>query len=155
MKRTGYLIKWSLFCYGLSILSVLIYTLLIVKIFHINIPDDDLIPNFISLIIVAPIVEELIFRGPIYFVVKSAIENNEPEEMKSSIFIMILLLGVTFGLMHITNIKPFTWGAIWYAMARIPTGIIYGWVVYRTKSLIPTIIAHGLVNFTALYILRN
>lgn len=150
MRRAGYLIKWSLFAFGLRFLSIIIYNLVVIKIFHINIPDDNSTPDFILMVIVGPIIEELFFRGPIYLAVKFAIEDNELEEAKPLIFFMIFVLGVFFGLLHITNVKPiFSWGALWYATARIPGGIIYGWIVYRSKSLIPTIITHSMVNFTA------
>lgn len=145
MKRAGYLVKWSLFTFGLRYLSIIIYTLLVVKIFHINIPNDNLTPNFMYMVIFAPILEESIFRGPIYLAVKF----DKDKEMKLLTFFLIFILGIFFGLAHITNLELHTSGAIWYGIERIPGGIIYGLVVYRTRSLIPTIITHSLVNYMA------
>jgi len=86
---------------------------------------------FISIAVVTPIVEELMFRGYIL----DAISR------KHSDWTAIIWSSILFGLIHI---DPFTIG-----MAFIG-GIFYGWIRIRTGSLLPAIAGHMMWNTLAL-----
>ena len=139
-------LKWAVIAYSLNILFHVLFSI-IAKIFSIYVPPDDILNNlniklFIEVLIIAPVLEELMFRGPIYFCARFEIK-------KETIFLLIFILGFIFGLAHITNLDPGTEGKIWYAVPRILSGVIYGWVTYRSKSLIPAILSHSWINLTA------
>lgn len=86
-------------------------------------------------IIVAPILEEIIFRGIFmnwFFV-------NKP-------LISILLSGIFFGYVH----APFGTGTDWiYALSKVLLGIVLAGVYYRTKNIKADITVHFLNNFLA------
>jgi hypothetical protein len=92
-----------------------------------------LILTFISICILTPISEELLFRG---YILDSL---NRLHGKWPAIIISSLL----FGLVHF---DPFTIG-----MATIG-GAIYGWIRIRTGSLIPGIVAHSMWNTMALMV---
>ena len=83
-------------------------------------------------------VEEMIFRG---FLFKALIP-------KDGIKIAIIISAVTFGIGHIVNLLAGqanleTVIQVFYAIAW---GFIFTMVFYKSKSLVPCIIAHGLVD---------
>lgn len=87
-------------------------------------------------IFVAPILEEIIFRGIFmnwFFV-------NRP-------FLAILFSGILFGYVH----APFTADTDWiYALSKILLGIVLAGVYYRTKNIKADITVHFLNNFLAI-----
>ena len=85
----------------------------------------------ISTVIIAPIAEELMFRG----YVLDSIRKMHGER------VAIVISSFIFGLVHI---EPYTAG-----MAAIG-GLIYGFVRVRTESLWPSIIGHMMWNGVAL-----
>ena len=95
--------------------------------------NSALILTFVSICILTPISEELLFRGYILDSI-NRIHGKWPA---------ILLSSLLFGLVHF---DPYIIG-----MATIG-GVIYGWVRIRTGSLIPGIIAHAMWNTMALIV---
>ena len=90
-----------------------------------------LILTFISICILTPISEELLFRGYILDAL-NRLHGKWPA---------IIISSIIFGMVHF---DPFTMG-----MATIG-GVIYGWIRMRTGSLVPGIVAHSMWNTMAL-----
>ena len=86
---------------------------------------------FLSVAIVVPIVEELMFRGYIL----DAINRKHGD------WTAIIWSSILFGLIHI---DPFVGGQAFMG------GIIYGWIRIRTGSLLPSIAGHMMWNMLAL-----
>ena len=87
--------------------------------------------GIISIAIMAPLVEELLFRGAIqgYMLRKG---------MKP--FHAILIASAIFGIVHMNPIQiPFAFAI----------GLIFGWLYYRTGSVVPGIIGHFINNSIA------
>ncbi|HLN73147.1 MAG TPA: type II CAAX endopeptidase family protein [Prolixibacteraceae bacterium] len=85
----------------------------------------------IGAILVAPVVEEIIYRG---IVLKGLLTRYAPQKA-------ILLSALIFGIMHWLPLQ--IWGAS-------ITGLILGWVYYQTKSIGTTILLHSLINTAVL-----
>ena len=92
-----------------------------------------LILTFISICILTPISEELLFRGYI----RDALIRQHGKWQP------IIIRAIIFGMVHF---DPFTMG-----MATIG-GVIYGWIRVRTGSLVPGIVAHAMWNTMALMV---
>lgn len=158
LKRTRELIRLGsskrALSYGLAIpivamivdnILVVIYGVMFVSIFgEPSIPElpggtswessnTAIILTFISICILTPITEELLFRG---YILDSI---NRLHGKWAAIFLSSLL----FGLVHL---DPYVIG-----MATIG-GVIYGWIRIRTGSLIPGIVAHAMWNTMALIV---
>ena len=88
---------------------------------------------FLLVAIVAPIVEELMFRGYIL----DAINR------KHSDWTAIIWSSVLFGFLHFL-------GGPFYIGSTFIGGIIYGWIRVRTGSLLPSIAGHMMWNIMAL-----
>ncbi|WP_053957336.1 CPBP family intramembrane glutamic endopeptidase [Inediibacterium massiliense] len=98
------------------------------NIFHgIHNTDHGLWKTMIRVAFVAPIVEELLFRG---IILKGFTKHYS---IKKSIMVSALL----FGLMHM-NPWQFLGAFIW--------GIVAGWWFIKTRSIIPCILGHALNN---------
>lgn len=86
--------------------------------------------GILSIVLLAPILEELLFRG--------AIQGELQRQMKP--WVAITVSSLFFGLVHMNP-------------AQIPfaflLGMIFGWLYYRTGSLIPGIVGHVLNNSVA------
>ncbi len=86
------------------------------------------VPGVLSIVVGAPLMEELMFRG--------AIEGHFLRQGKSPLF-AILVSGLLFGLYHMNP-------------AQIPfaflLGCLLGWLYYRTGSLWPSIVCHAVNN---------
>jgi len=88
-------------------------------------------------IFVAPILEEIIFRG----IFMNWFFLNNP-------LIAVLVSGVIFGYVH----APFGAGTDWiYALSKILLGIVLAAVYYRTKNIKADITVHFLNNFLAIF----
>ena len=87
--------------------------------------------GIISITIMAPLVEELLFRG--------AIQGHLlRKEMKPSN--AILIASAVFGIVHMNPIQiPFAFAI----------GLIFGWLYYRTGSVVPGMIGHFINNSIA------
>ena len=87
--------------------------------------------GIISITIMAPLVEELLFRGAIqgYMLRKGMKPLNA-----------ILIASAIFGIVHMNPIQiPFAFAI----------GLIFGWLYYRTGSVIPGIVGHFINNSIA------
>ncbi len=84
---------------------------------------------FFLMVIAAPILEELIFRG---IILDGLLNKYSPIK---SIFISSLL----FGLVHLNP---------WQFVTALIVGIFSGWVYYRTRSLSFSIIIHAAANLS-------
>lgn len=84
---------------------------------------------FILMVIAAPILEELIFRG---IILDGLLRVYSP--IKS-----ILVSSFLFGLVHLNP---------WQFVTGLIVGIFSGWVYYKTRSLLPSIIIHAAANLS-------
>ena len=87
--------------------------------------------GIISITIMAPLVEELLFRGAIQgYMFKKGIKPLHA----------ILIASAIFGIVHMNPIQiPFAFAI----------GLIFGWLYYRTGSVIPGIVGHFINNSIA------
>ena len=85
----------------------------------------------ISITFVAPILEEVLFRGTIQGYLMRCFKNP---------YVGIIIASLVFGVFHLNPIQ------IVYASLL---GFILGWIYYRTRSLLPVIIGHILNNSLA------
>lgn len=85
--------------------------------------------TFITLVIAAPIMEELLFRG---IILNGFLRRYSPG---ASIFASSVL----FGLAHFNP---------WQFVTGFVLGMIIGWLYYRTNSLVPGIFVHFVANTT-------
>ena len=88
--------------------------------------------SFILMVIAAPILEELIFRG---IILDGLLKNNSPTKS-------IMISSLLFGLVHLNP---------WQFIAGFIIGIFSGWVYYRTKNLLLSIIIHASANLSAYF----
>ncbi|WP_456437131.1 CPBP family intramembrane glutamic endopeptidase [Psychroserpens sp.] len=88
----------------------------------------------IAIIIIAPITEELIFRGLLYWKIKTTRLNY---------FGAILIPAILFSAIHFQYSELLTFGIIFI------DGLFYGLARHYSKSVILTIILHSLSNFGA------
>ena len=98
-----------------------------------EVPETDLIKNinvgtFFSICILAPIVEELFFRGVVERILL---------KLKTSPWVGIIASAMLFTMMH-----EFPYQAI----SAFIGGVIYGWVYYKTKSIYLTFSMHAVNN---------
>lgn len=85
--------------------------------------------SFILMVVAAPILEELIFRG---IILDGLLRVYSP--VKS-----ILVSSFLFGLVHLNP---------WQFVTGLIIGIFSGWVYYKTRSLLPSIIIHAAANLS-------
>jgi uncharacterized protein len=90
---------------------------------------------FILLVIAAPVLEELIFRG---IMLEGLLRNYSP--LKS-----IMISSFLFGLVHLNP---------WQFVTGFFIGIFIGWIYYKTRSLTFPIIIHATANLTS-YVSRT
>lgn len=87
--------------------------------------------GIISTVIMAPVVEELLFRG--------AIEGHLLRIWKKPAY-AIIVSSLLFGLVH---------GNLVQAPFAFLLGLALGWIYYHTGSLLPSILMHFINNLTA------
>ncbi|MEO6901774.1 MAG: CPBP family intramembrane glutamic endopeptidase [Bacteroidia bacterium] len=90
--------------------------------------------TFLLLVIGAPILEELIFRG---IILNGFLKKYPPTKS-------ILISSFLFGLLHLNP---------WQFLSGLIIGIFSGRIYYRTKSLSPSIIIHVSANLTGFLLL--
>ncbi len=113
---------------GVSLpITTLIPTPQFVKELFLSMYDDVRIYSFITMVIAAPILEELIFRG---IVLDGFLKIYSP--VKS-----IVLSSILFGLAHLNP---------WQFLSGLFIGLFMGWIYYRTQSLWLTILSHLSLN---------
>ena len=87
--------------------------------------------GIISIAIMAPLVEELLFRGAI----QGHLQRKGMKPMYA-----ILIASAVFGIVHMNPIQiPFAFAI----------GLIFGWLYYRTGSVVPGMIGHFINNSIA------
>ena len=87
---------------------------------------------FIAVAIVAPIGEELLFRG--FF--QQALEKHWNDVTRA-----ILITALLFSMIHM---NPY-----WFAQIYI-LGVLLGFIAWKTKSVIPALVLHGMNNAMAM-----
>ncbi|TLX76208.1 CPBP family intramembrane metalloprotease [Labilibacter sediminis] len=90
---------------------------------------------FITLVIAAPVLEEMVFRG---IILDGLLKKHSPFK---SIFISSLL----FGLVHLNP---------WQFLAGLLIGFLLGWIYYKTKNLVLPILIHLVNNGFAFMLMR-
>jgi len=91
-------------------------------------PDSNLYSGIITMLIMAPLVEELVFRGVIFTKTKKY----------SNVWIAVIFSSVVFGLWH-RNFGQFC--------ATTVMGCVYAWIYQRTGKLRYAMVVHCLSNF--------
>lgn len=84
---------------------------------------------FLLLVIAAPILEELLFRG---IILDGLLKKYSP-------LISILISSLLFGFAHLNP---------WQFVNGLIIGIFSGWVYFRTRSVLPSIIIHASANLS-------
>ena len=93
--------------------------------------------GFLSIALIAPIAEEMLFRGGIEgFLLRRKIKP----------IIAILVSAIIFGVIHANPAQIF--------FATI-LGIIFGWMYYRTGSILPSIVGHVLNNTVSVSVMAT
>ena len=87
----------------------------------------------LSIAVFAPVLEELLFRGAIQGTLMRYFKNP---------WVAIIVSGLLFGVIHVNPIQVF------YAACL---GVGFGWLYYRTGSLLPAVIGHIVNNSIAAY----
>jgi membrane protease YdiL (CAAX protease family) len=93
-------------------------------------PASAFAANFVLFALVAPVVEELTFRG-----------SGQSLLQFLGRWPSIVLVGIAFGLAH---------GLVEALLVLIPFGIALAWLRDRTDSVVPGMVVHALFNATAL-----
>lgn len=83
---------------------------------------------FFTLVVVAPVTEELLFRG---IILRGFLGRFKP-------WMAIFLSAMLFAVMHMNP---------WQTLPPFVLGVIFGWFYLRTGSLWPCIVGHALNNF--------
>ena len=94
----------------------------------ISLLGGELVIGVLYTVVVAPICEEIVFRG----LLLGTLEGHVPK------FVGVIVVAIVFSIIHLPS--PI---AIIYTFVL---GIILGFVRYRTKSLVPCILAHVAFN---------
>lgn len=132
---TGKLLSFIPMCFCVSIIGNLLGTILssllsggqATNAVESIATDEDPLKKILFVVILAPIVEELIFR-------KLIIDRTHQYGEKTA----VLLSGLLFGLFH-TNLYQFFYTFVW--------GMLFAYVYIRTKKLIYPILLHAFLNF--------
>ena len=86
--------------------------------------------TFMLIVVAAPILEELIFRG---IILDGLLKKYTPHKS-------ILVSSLLFGLAHLNP---------WQFVTGFLLGIFSGWIYFNTKSVFPSIIIHATANLNA------
>ena len=96
--------------------------------------DSNKLMLFLPVVVVAPVAEELFFRG---LVLRGyARRYGFPKAVWGS--------AVLFAVFHLNP---------WQAVLALPLGLAFAWLVLRTGSLVPAILGHAMVNFSRNFLL--
>lgn len=94
--------------------------------------------GYVAVGILAPLVEEIVFRGAILRTLLGLMS-------KKNHWVAIIISAAIFGVVH-GNVAQF--------INALLMGLVLGWMYYRTGSLVPGILLHW-VNNTVTYVLAN
>ena len=130
--RIGVAIGGGLAGLGLSLLLLVLVTYLpapppSAERFFEALSDSSPIPLWIAMLLVAPVMEELFYRGwmlPIW-------------ERRVGRWAAILGTAFLFALMHIL------W---WRILMTFPLGVLFGWIASRTRNVVPAMAGHAGAN---------
>ncbi|MCK8827487.1 CPBP family intramembrane metalloprotease [Natroniella acetigena] len=144
-------LKYGLFsgiiiCLMIVVLNNFFYSLLS-NLFGIEAPAQQVIYRLLNsqniliflvqssiIIIIAPITEEIFFRGFVYPYCKSKLGKSKG----------LILNGVLFGLAHFS---------LWVFLPTFVGGVILAWLYDKTNSLYSSIIAHGVWNLLVVVVI--
>lgn len=96
--------------------------------------------TLIAIVLVAPIAEELLFRGYVQKKIASVAPGKHAEK------IGVLLSAIVFSLLHAG------FGSVSELAGAFTAAIIFGLYVSKNKAIIPVIVAHALVNVYAVVV---
>ncbi|MBQ7906946.1 MAG: CPBP family intramembrane metalloprotease [Clostridia bacterium] len=96
--------------------------------------QENQVVAFLSVALLAPLCEEIVFRGLIAKVLGTRVPT----------WLAVTISALAFGLVHNSS-GPL---AIFYATAM---GILFGWLFFRTKSLVPCVLAHATFNIVSFF----
>ncbi len=86
----------------------------------------------LSTVLLAPVAEEIYFRGYLYQKFRLILKPQE----------VIILQGLLFGIIHL---NPITY------LSHALIGIVLGYIRYRTNSLVPCVLLHAMWNFFVVF----
>lgn len=88
--------------------------------------------SLFALVVVAPLTEELFFRGLVMhgFLSRYSVRNS------------VLVSAILFGVIHLNP---------WQLISGVSLGLLLGWWFVRTRSLLPCLAGHALANGTLLF----
>ncbi|WP_455592840.1 CPBP family intramembrane glutamic endopeptidase [Bacteroides sp.] len=92
--------------------------------------------GILSITILGPILEELLFRGA---VTRILLEKYEPKKA-------ILWSAILFGVFHLNPAQ---------IVGAFFGGLVFAWIYYRTRSLLPCILIHILINSSSVILTLN
>jgi membrane protease YdiL (CAAX protease family) len=99
--------------------------------------------------ILAPVGEELIFRGAFFTGINYLLKRIYEEDSVKIVIMTIIFSAVTFGIWHIQNVMvepDYTGSQIVYTTL---IGLLLGHLRYKTESLFSCIFIHALINLLA------
>ena len=105
---------------------------------HKSVNGINVVFLFVAKSILAPIVEEVTFRGLIYSKLKLAFP----------IWVSSLLVSLTFGVIHFSS-------SIFTVLSAILLSLIFNYLVDKYNSIVPGILIHSAYNFTVTFIRYN
>lgn len=101
-----------------------------------NLAEQNGIYSFISMVIAAPILEELIFRG---IILDGLLKSYSP--VKS-----IIISSLLFGIVHLNP---------WQFISAMIIGVFSGWIYYKTKKISLSILIHMVNNGLAFFAMAS
>ena len=96
--------------------------------------DSNRLLLFLPVVVVAPVAEELFFRG---LVLRGYVRR----------YGLTKAVWGSAGLFAVFHLNP------WQAVLALPLGLAFAWLVLRTGSLLPAILGHAMVNFSRNFLL--
>lgn len=97
---------------------------------------NEFIPLFIAAVIMAGIIEEMLFRGILLRTLESRMDVTNA----------VIISALLFTVIHMNP---------WWAVQILILGVILGVLSWRTKSIIPGIIVHGINNTLSLVMMNQ
>ena len=112
---------------------------------NINNSIDEIIFHILTMINIG-FIEEIIFRGFLYKMLA-----------KDNVKIAILVSSITFGIGHIINLLngALLLPSIMQICYSISIGYLFAIIFYKSKSIVPCIITHCLVNSLSIFSIEN
>ncbi|NLR91528.1 CPBP family intramembrane glutamic endopeptidase [Flammeovirga agarivorans] len=123
----------AMFCFQLSIITPISSLIPLTNDYLDTVKsmiDDRYFLTLFSIVIIAPVMEEFIFRG---IMLDGLLKNYTPWKA-------IFLSSFLFGLIHMNLIQAVHAGL---------GGVLFGWIYYKTKNLLLPILLHSINNFFA------